>query len=198
MDLDPAVIAELTASVRPERWPRGMPARHMATPLGRGFGSSRWSSPTNSFKVIYLGQEIGTSIAETVIRDRFEAVPASDRRLNLSEITTWGITEIRCKVALDLLDLTGSGAFRLGVDTDAVGARAHAAGQAFSEALHASFQKLDGTMYLSRLTHGRCMAVYDRSIDRCLDAAPAIGLERVPDLGKILSALSITLVDDLA
>ena len=197
MHLDPAVIEELTTPVRPERWLRVMPARHMATPLGRGFGSSRWSSPTDVFKVIYLGQEIETSIAETVIRDRFEAVPASDRKLNLSEIATWGVTETQCKLPLEILDLTGSGAFRLGVDTDAVGAKAHAAGQAFSETVHADFADIDGIMYLSRLTRGRCIAVYDRSIDRCLDAVPAFGLERMPDLGDRLRGLSITLIDDL-
>lgn len=168
MHLDPAVIADLAASVRPERWLRVIPAHYMATPLGRGFGSSRWSSPTDAFKAIYLGQEIETSIAEAMIRDRFEAVPASDRRLNLSEITTWAVTEVQCKLSLKILDLTGSGAFRLGVDTDAVGAKAHAAGQAFSEALHAGFAHIDGIMYLSRLTRGRCIVVYERSIDRCL------------------------------
>ena len=197
MHLDPAVIADLTVPIRPERWLRIMPARHMVTPLGGGFGSSRWSSPTGSFKVIYLSQEIDTSIAETVIRDRFGAVPASDRKLNLSEVSTWGITELQCKLPLKILDLTGSGAFRLGVDTDAIGAKAHAAGQAFSEVLHTGFPDLDGIMYLSRLTRGRCIAVYDRSIDRCLKAVPATGLERVPDLGELLDGLSITLIEDL-
>ena len=53
-------------------------------------------------------------------------------------------------------------------------------------------------MYPSRLTRGRCIAVYDRSIERCLEADPAIGLERVPSLGMLLGDLSITLIDDLA
>ncbi|WP_139197026.1 RES family NAD+ phosphorylase [Roseivivax marinus] len=198
MHLDPAVISDLTRSVRPERWVRVMPARHKTTQLGAGFGSSRWSSPTDAFKVIYIGQEIDASISETVIRDRFEALPPTDRKLNLSEITSWAITEIRCQETLKILDLTGSGAFRLGLNTDAVGARAHEAGQAFSEVLHADFPDLDGIMYPSRLTRGRCIAVYDRSIKRCLEADPAIGLERVPSLGMILSDLSITLIDDLS
>lgn len=198
MHLDPGVVDDLTFSVRPDRWLRIMPARHMATPLGRGFGASRWSSPTRRFKVIYLGQEVGTSLAETVVRDRFEAVPREQRMLNLSELTDWAIAEVRATAPLKLLDLTGAGPFRLGIDTDAVGAKAHAAGQEFSDALHADFPSLAGIMYLSRLTRGRCMAVYESSIDRRLEAGPAIGLERLPGLGAILDELSITMNDDLA
>lgn len=197
MHLDPDVINDLTDTITVDRWLRVMPARHMRTPLGRGFGLSRWSSPKNSFKVIYLGQEIETSIAETIVRDRFEAVSASDRELKLSEIMIWGIAEIQSKAPLRVLDLTGSGAFRLGVDTDAVGAKHHKAGQDFSEILHDEFARIDGIMYPSRLTRGRCIAVYDRSIDRCLGAGHAIGLERVPDLAKILNGLSVALIDDL-
>lgn len=143
-------------------------------------------------------REIATSFAETVIRDRFEALPAADRTLNLSEITDWGIAEVRAKTPLKVLDLSGAGPLRLGVDTDAVGAKAHMAGQELSETLHARFSNLDGIMYLSRLTRGHCIAVYERSIDRYIKADPAIGLERVPDLGDILQGLSITLNDDLA
>lgn len=197
MHLDPDVIDDLTITITVDHWLRVMLARHMSTPLGRGFGSSRWSAPQNSFKVIYLGQQIETSIAETIIRDRFEAVSASDRKLNLSEIMIWGIAEIHSKAALRVLDLTGSGAFRLGVDTDAVGAKPHKAGQDFSKTLHAEFTKLDGIMYPSRLTRGHCIAIYDRSINRCLAAGHAMGLERVPNLANILNGLSVTLIDDL-
>ena len=197
MHFDSAVVADLTVSIKLTRWLRVMPAAHMKTPLGRGFGASRWSSRTRAFKVIYVGQQIETSLAETIIRDRFEAISVADRILNLSEVLNWAIAEVHSKKALNLLDLTSVGPLRMGLDTDAVGAKAHLTGQEFSDALHAEFPELDGIMYLSRLTRGRCVAVYDRSIEQCLTADPAIGLACVRSLRDVLEGLSVTLNDDL-
>jgi hypothetical protein len=45
---------------------------HATTPLGAGFGATRFASPTKAFKVIYLAQNLTTGIAETLVRDRFQ------------------------------------------------------------------------------------------------------------------------------
>ena len=197
MHLDPIAIAALTKRETLDAWLRVLRSQFAATPLGCGFGPSRFSSPSNAFKVIYLGQTMATAIAETVIRDRFEAVSPALRVLDLSEISTWAVAELHTSVPLRLLDLTEVGALRLGLNTDAVGAKAHQAGQAFSEALHAQFSDIDGIQFLSRLTRGRCMAVYERSIAPCLKAKGVVGLEQAVSLTGILVDLGITLNDDL-
>lgn len=38
----------------------------MATPLGMGFGHSRFSSPNRLFKLLYIAQDLATAVAETV------------------------------------------------------------------------------------------------------------------------------------
>jgi hypothetical protein len=97
LHLDPDAVQSLLQHVEQTSWLRIMKSGHKDTPLGCGFGSSRFSSPTSSFKVIYLGETVGTSFAETVIRDRLEAVPTSERFLLLSEIPQWAIAEISSK-----------------------------------------------------------------------------------------------------
>jgi hypothetical protein len=53
-------------------WPRILPTWHRATPADAGFGSSRFSSPSGAFKVLYAADNFPTAFAEAVIRDRFE------------------------------------------------------------------------------------------------------------------------------
>jgi hypothetical protein len=37
-----------------------------------GFGKTRFASPIDAFKLMYLAKELPTSIAEAIVRDRFE------------------------------------------------------------------------------------------------------------------------------
>lgn len=68
----PKVVAELAVPFRPSAYLRVMPKVHAATPLGMGFGQTRFSAPDNSFKVLYIARDIATAIAETIIRDRVD------------------------------------------------------------------------------------------------------------------------------
>ncbi|RWM85603.1 MAG: RES domain-containing protein [Mesorhizobium sp.] len=72
MKLDPKVVAELAIPFHPKAFLRVMPKVHAATPLGMGFGQSRFAAPDRSFQVIYLARNIATAVAETVVRNRFE------------------------------------------------------------------------------------------------------------------------------
>ena len=196
MHLDLRHIAALTGRVRVEGWLRIMPARHSITALGAALSASRWSSPSGAFKVIYIAEDLETALAETVIRDRFEAVPTAGRIISLSEITGKAIAEIDSKRGLNVLDLTRTGPLKLGISTDAVGAKAHKEGQVFSEKLHYTASAVDGILFESRLTGGWCIAVYERGIGK-LSAGPAISLERARGLVTSLDALDITIDDDL-
>lgn len=84
MDLDPDVVASLVAAYQPTAYLRVTPIAHRTTPLGMGFGKTRFASPTGAFKLLYMAEDLATSLAEAVIRDRFEG--ASVRELTAGEL----------------------------------------------------------------------------------------------------------------
>lgn len=101
MTLDPDILADLAVEITPKAYVRVTPMAHAATPLGAGFGVTRFASPTKAFKVIYLGQDLTTSVAETLVRDRFQG--KANRKLLDVEAETWGATEISASAPLTLI-----------------------------------------------------------------------------------------------
>ena len=189
MRLDPAIVAELALPYEFENFIRVMPAAHKAAPLGTGFGTSRFSSRQQAFRLLYAAPDLRTALAEALIRDRFEG--KAKRVLDMTEIEERVVAEISTRHPLKLLDLRKDGLLKLGVSTDAARAKSHHHGQKLSDAVHAGFD-MDGILYLSRLTSEECVAVYDRAIDGKLKAGKAIALERAPGLVSDLSALSVS------
>jgi hypothetical protein len=170
-------------------WPRILPLRHRANPAGAGFGSSRFSSLSRTFRVLYAADNFSTAFAEAVVRDRFEG--KAKRFLYRPHLEQIGVTAIRSNRELVLLDLRGAAAYELGIDTDANRARAHASGQALAEQVHREMPDVDGILFNSRLTTGVCIAVYDRSFS-ALSGTPPIGLLHVASLTAELARLEIT------
>jgi hypothetical protein len=72
MHLDPTIVASLIRRSQPTAYLRTTPWTHCSTPLGMGFGKTRFASPIDAFKLMYLAKELPTSIAEAIVRDRFE------------------------------------------------------------------------------------------------------------------------------
>ena len=72
MKLVPSKLRERVIAARLLDWPRILPTKHRATPADAGFGSSRYSSPTGAFRVLYAADIFSTAFAEAVVRDRFE------------------------------------------------------------------------------------------------------------------------------
>lgn len=194
MPLDPAEVRELTLDFGAARWLRIFRRDHADTPLGTGPGSSRFSSPSGAYQLLYAASSLDSALAETIVRDRFASKTRPERRIGVDEIARYAVAEISTVERLRVLDLRTTGPLRLGVSTDAVGARSHADGQRFAEDLHARFQEIDGVLYLSRLTRGPCLAVFHRAIGRKLKASRAVGLECVDDLPEALRRLAVTLV----
>ncbi|MBD3754313.1 MAG: RES family NAD+ phosphorylase [Gammaproteobacteria bacterium] len=190
MRLDPNVVAGLSVSYDFKSYLRVMPKQHKKTPLGMGFGKSRFSSPNDQFKLLYAAPDLETAIAEVIVRDRFEG--KAKRMLDISEIEEFVVAEISTKKALTLLDLRKSGLLKLGVSTDAARAKAHLEGQLLSEDLHQQFL-LDGILYASRLTGEDCIAVYDRAVTPKLKAGGAIGLAEAEHLIPALKSLHVSL-----
>jgi len=119
MDLEPDVVASLVVAYQPTTYVRVTPIAHRATPLGMGFGKTRFASSTEAFRLLYIAEDLATSVAEAIIRDRFEGVTA--RELTAGEVAGWGVTEVSAPVPLRLLDMRTVGCFLLGVSTDITG-----------------------------------------------------------------------------
>jgi len=156
-------------------WPRILPDRYRLLSAGAGFGSSRFSSPSGSFRVLYAADNFSTAFAEAVVRDRYEG--KAKRILYRSYLDQLCLTQISSSRALVLLDLRGAAAYDLGIDTDTSRARDHTAGQAFSEALYSIRITLDGILFHSRLTTGDCLAIYDRAFTALSGTAPVALLQ---------------------
>ena len=117
MRLDPVVLRDLSVAYEPRAYVRAMPLLHRATPLGMGFGRTRYASPNDGFKLLYVAEDLQTSVAETLIRDRFEN--RRRRRIAQAEAEIWGAVQVDATAPLTLVDLRTTGLLRLGVSTDA-------------------------------------------------------------------------------
>lgn len=171
-------------------WPRILPTKHRATPAGAGFGSSRYSSPTDAFRVLYAADSFQTAFAEAVVRDRFEG--KSRRYLYRPHLEQVCLTAISSSRDLTLLDLRGAAAYEVGVDTDGSRARDHAVGQALSQAVHDQMADVDAILFDSRLTTGACVAIYDRAFSALSGTVP-IALLQATLLPVEITRLGITL-----
>lgn len=191
MDLEPHVVASLVVNYQPTAYLRVTPIAHRATPLGMGFGNTRFASPTEAFKLLYIAEDLATCVAEAIIRDRFEGVTA--RELTAGEVAGWGVTEVSAPVPLRLLDMRTVGCFLLGVSTDITGAKAQDEARQFSQVVF-DLTNLDGILYFSRLTRRACVAVYDRAVAAKLDAGPVHELETLAALLPALAALRVVLI----
>lgn len=190
MKLDPKTVAELALEFQPQSYLRVMPAAHMATPLGMGFGQTRFSSPNQTFRLIYIARGLATAIAETVVRDRFEG--ATKRVLDHSEVEEWAVAEVTAPSPLVVLDLRTTGLLRLGVSTDAARGKAHQDGQRLSEAVYETFA-VDGLLYSSRLTSAECLAVYDRAVDIKLVSTSAVNIVQHPELVTAMQTIGVSI-----
>jgi hypothetical protein len=188
--LDPQTVAELALAFQPQSYLRVMPVAHMATPLGMGFGQTRFSSRSRAFRLVYIARDLATAIAETIVRDRFEG--SAKRVLDQTEIENWAVAEVTANEPLVVLDLRTTGLLKLGVSTDAARAKEHQEGRKLSEALYGSFA-IDGLLYASRLSSAECVAVYDRAVEVKLNATPAVSLLRHPDLISALQSIGVSL-----
>lgn len=190
MILDPNVLADLAVAITPKAYVRVTPIAHAATPLGTGFGVTRFASPTKAFKVIYIAQDLTTGIAETLVRDRFQG--RAQRKLLDVEAALWGMTEVSAGAPLTLIDLRTTGLVRLGVSTEAARGKAQGQGRKLSQAIHDQTDA-QGLIYNSRLTGGACICIYDRALP-CLVATPVVEVTRLAGFVDALRELNVTLI----
>ena len=190
MILDPNVLADLAVAITPKAYVRVTPMAHAATPLGAGFGVTRFASPTKAFKVIYIAQDLTTGVAETLVRDRFQG--RARRRLLDVEAALWGATEVSAGAPLTLIDLRTTGLVRLGVSTEAARGKAQAQGRKLSQAVYDQTDA-QGLIYKSRLTGGACICIYDRALPG-LAATPVVEVTLLAGFVDALRELNVTLI----
>jgi hypothetical protein len=87
-----------------------------------------------TFKVIYLAQDLTTGVAETLVRDRFQC--RARRKLLDVEAALWGATEVSANAPLTLIDLRTTGLMRLGVSTEAARGKPQGQGRTLSQAIN--------------------------------------------------------------
>jgi RES domain len=191
MLLDATVVADLAIQFNPSMYLRVTPKMHRQTPLGMGFGETRFASSSKSFHLLYIAKDLATGVAEAIVRDRFEGKQL--REIAADEVETWVAAEISTSTPLTVIDLRTKGLMRLGISTDAARGKAHEAGRCFSQALYDGFD-VDGILYLSRLTGAECVAVYDRAVASKLRSARVANLVELAGLIPALQSLNVTLV----
>jgi len=189
--LDQAILADLAVAITPKSYVRVTPIAHAATPLGTGFGVTRFASPTKAFKVIYLGQDLTTGVAETLVRDRFQGKVR--RKLFDVEAALWGATEVNASTPLMLIDLRTAGLVRLGVSTEAARGKAQGQGRKLSQAIYDQTDA-HGLIYNSRLTGRTCICVYDRALPGGLVATPVVAVTLLAGFVDALRELNVTLI----
>jgi len=189
--LDQAILADLAVAITPKSYVRVTPMAHAATPLGTGFGVTRFASPTKAFKVIYIAQDLTTGVAETLVRDRFQGKVR--RKLLDVEAALWGATEVNASAPLMLIDLRTTGLVRLGVSTEAARAKAQDQGRKLSQAIYDQ-TNAQGLIYSSRLTGRTCICIYDRALPGGLVATPVVELTLLAGFVDALRELNVTLI----
>lgn len=155
-----------------------------------GFGKTRFASPLDAFKLLYIAKDLPTSIAEAIVRDRFEGV--QPREMDVNDFAGWGVCEVHATAPLRLLDLRRDGCFKLGVSTDIAGAKTQDEARSFSQQIHETTD-LDGILYHSRLRRRECVALYERAVP-ALTASTVVEIETLAGLVPALRSLRIKLL----
>lgn len=189
MKLPTGLLKSRSVLVSLGAWPRIIKAAHATTPARTGFGSSRFSSPSYAFRILYAAEDFRTAFSEAVIRDRLEG--KQRRFLYRPHLEALMVTDISSTGDLKILDLTNGGTYELGINTDVGGARSHEAGQKFSEELHAKTD-FDGILFNSRLTTTTNVAIYERAFPRIAGSTP-VQMTRLQQLYDETKRLDITI-----
>lgn len=191
MKLNADRLRERTTNLDLTGFVRIIPRQHEATPLGMGFGKTRFASPKDAFKLVYVAEGSCIALAETLVRDRFQG--RTTRKISEDEFDAWSICEINTRESLTVLDLHDPACNLLNVPTDVVHARNQKAGRRFSQDLYEQ-TALDGILYPSRMQGRPCVAVYDRAVAKLALQGRAIGLPLLASLASDLKELRVTLI----
>jgi len=165
-------------------------------PLGYGKSPSRFSDPrrriaANRFGVLYLGETLKVCFLEAVLRDRRDGADGS-LLLGEDELHDRDYATIEIASPLNMVDLRGDGAIRLGVPTDVARASRQALARQWSLAWHGHSSGPDGIIYPSRLNGQTNLAIFHRAVPklRAVGVRPLVG---AAGLATVLDDLMVEL-----
>jgi hypothetical protein len=168
-------------------------------PLGYGKTPSRFSDPrrritANRFGVLYLGISLKVCFIEAVLRDQRDGV-VGDFPIDEAELRNrqYAEIEVESESGLNLVDLTGDGAVRMGMPSDVLRGSRQGSARHWSLAFHTHPAVPDGIMYPSRLNGETNLAIYDRTISK-LSVAGTCELINAPCLAAVLTDLRVGLI----
>jgi hypothetical protein len=191
MIVDGKLLAGQTRLFEFSSYVRIIPSVYCVTPLGCAAGHSRFGGTNKSFAVLYAARDLATSLAETVVRDRFEGL--EDRRLFAAELADRTVVQVDTTKPLRLVDLRKGGCLKLGVSTDISGAKCFDEAQRFSDLVYKD-ATIDGILYASRLTAENCVAVFDRAATLRLEWAGIAPLIQLAEVVDALKKLNVQLI----
>lgn len=139
--------------------------RHPYAPLH--FGTTRrarFDAARGEFGVLYAARQIAGAFVETLAR-------GGVRTISQERLRRYRVAEIAASRAVSLVDLTGRGLVRMGID-GRLTTGAYQVAQRWSSALFAHRGRPDGILYASRHDPGQQLAAFFDRAAQCLTATP--------------------------
>ena len=153
---------------------------HFSPGAGRA-PAGRYDSASGRFGVLYSAQEFEGAFVETVLRE------PSRTLIGLSDITARALSVLAISTEVRLVDLTGAGLSRLGLDSRLLSG-SYGPTRDWSDAFEAHPDTPAGILYPSRFDPSQlCVALFDRVAAHVQIASdPAPLAEMLPEVAEIL------------
>lgn len=166
------------------------------TPLGFGYGNTRFSSPIKAFAIIYTANDLIAALLEVVIRDTLNR--KSNRAIPISELEKHRIASLKPPKEMTLLRLDKNLCSRAGIDTDVIMSSRQDQARQLSQTLFDQIPSAEGILYPSRFRNNDiCLATYIKAgATPPFDIADDIPLIKHPMLKAVLIELDITIDED--
>ncbi len=135
--------------------------------------SGRFNAPDGNYGVMYLAEDAAGAFAETFLRQPGRTL------LTLGEVTRKGHATFALKRTLRFADMSGAGLARHGATAQVPhGGKPYDAPQAWSKAVHAHPDGVDGIAYRARHDDGQmAIALFDRANTALIERGREVDLD---------------------
>ncbi|MGD0093275.1 MAG: RES family NAD+ phosphorylase, partial [Planctomycetota bacterium] len=121
----------------------------------------RFDAPNRQFGILYAARNVDGAFIEVFMRNPVAGQSRrviDDQELGIRSVAVFSSAKLR------LVDLTGAGLSKLGLDVSIVSTRRYDISRAWAEAFHAHPQRPDGILYRSRHDPEQtCLALFQRA-----------------------------------
>ncbi|NGM23870.1 RES family NAD+ phosphorylase [Roseomonas stagni] len=142
--------------------------------------AGRFDSPSGLFGTLYAAPDFAAAFAETVLRNPRQPL------VSLAEIEARAVTVLTVAEAVEVVDLTGPGLSRLGLDARLLTAD-YALRGAWAEAFFHASDRVAGVLYPSRFDPSlACVALFERASAAIRPGSPAALGDRLAAVASVL------------